>query len=266
MWVLLQNCHLFKSWMPSLEAICERFAEEENDIHIDFRLFLTSMPATYFPVSILQNGLKLTTEPPRGIKMNLKRSFNQLDDESYNSCVKFKEWQKLIYGLSFFHAVLQERRKFGPLGWNIRYEFNDSDLETSITVLRNFLNEQEEIPWDAMRYVTGHINYGGRVTDDWDRLLLMSILKKYYTTDIIEGGYKFSVSGNYYGPDLPQLQDYRDFIDKLPINDEPEIFGMHANANITYQQNESNKIIEVILSIQPREATGEGQKSPDEVV
>ena len=113
------------------------------------------MPATYFPVSILQNGLKLTTEPPRGIRMNLKRSYNQLNEESFNSCTKYQEWKKLLFGLSFFHAILQERRKFGPLGWNIRYEFNDSDLETSITVLRNFLNEQEEIPWDAMRYVTG---------------------------------------------------------------------------------------------------------------
>jgi dynein heavy chain len=70
-WVLLQNCHLFKSWMPQLEEIVNNFSQDRN-IHSDFRLFLTSMPAEYFPVSILQNGLKLTTEPPSGIKANLK--------------------------------------------------------------------------------------------------------------------------------------------------------------------------------------------------
>ncbi|CAK0874527.1 unnamed protein product, partial [Prorocentrum cordatum] len=63
-WVLLQNCHLYKTFMPTLEKMCEGF-EESNAIHKDFRLFLTSMPAAYFPVPVLQNGIKLTIEPPK---------------------------------------------------------------------------------------------------------------------------------------------------------------------------------------------------------
>jgi dynein heavy chain len=55
-----------------------------------------------------------------------------------------------------------------------------------------FLDEQEDIPWEALLYVTGHINYGGRVTDDWDRTCLISILKKFYNPEIIEDGYVFS--------------------------------------------------------------------------
>jgi hypothetical protein len=57
---------------------------------------------------------------------------------------------------------LQERRKFGPLGWNICYEFNASDLECSSSTLRMFLGAAEAIPWEALEYVIGQVNYGGR--------------------------------------------------------------------------------------------------------
>ena len=92
-------------------------------------MFLTSMPAEYFPSSVLQNGIKLTTEPPRGLKANLKRSWNEIDEEQLNAVPEKKQiYHKMLWGLTFFHALIQERQKFGPLGWNIKYEFNESDL------------------------------------------------------------------------------------------------------------------------------------------
>ncbi|KRX08296.1 P-loop containing nucleoside triphosphate hydrolase [Pseudocohnilembus persalinus] len=271
-WVLLQNCHLSKSWMPELEKIVQQFNEPGYIQNEDFRLFLTSMPVEYFPVSVLQNGLKLTTEPPRGIKANLSKSFQDLNQE-YIDQVEFKKesWFRLFFGLTFFHAVIQERRKFGPLGFNIRYEFNESDLDISKITLKMFLNTQEEgIPYDAMLYMTGHINYGGRVTDDWDRVCLLSILKQFYTSEALEKNYQFSESGLYYAPSTMELAEIQKYINQLPNIDDPEIFGMHENANITFQQQESNKLIETILSIQPRDAGAsggdEGAKSNDEIV
>ena len=186
--------------------------------------------------------------------------------ETFENSKRPREWQKLVFGLCFFHAIIQERRKFGPLGWNIRYEFNTSDLETSTTNLAMFLEEQEELPWDALLYVTGHINYGGRVTDDWDRVCLISILKKYYTQDILEDGYMLSQSGTYFVPEVGSLASFKQYIASLPLIDSPEVFGLHENANITYQAQESDKIIQTVLSIQPRLTSGAGGKSQDDIV
>eukprot|EP00698_Gefionella_okellyi_P007651 TRINITY_DN186_c0_g4_i1.p1 TRINITY_DN186_c0_g4~~TRINITY_DN186_c0_g4_i1.p1 ORF type:complete len:3955 (+),score=1074.62 TRINITY_DN186_c0_g4_i1:43-11907(+) len=264
-WVLLQNCHLAASWMPKLEKIVEDFSAAGAKLHPDFRLWLTSMPSEQFPVLVLQNGVKLTNEPPKGLRANLTRSFASLNESLFEGHSKEQSWKKLLFGLAFFHAVLQERRKFGPLGWNIQYEFNDSDFSVSLKVLKMFLEEQAEIPWDALKYVTGEINYGGRVTDDWDRRCLNSILGQFYNTSMLNDDYRFSPSGRYYAPPIGSLADCRDYVDQLPMTDDPEIFGMHENANIVFQQQETRKILETIINIQPRESGGIAGKSPDEV-
>ena len=80
LWIMLENCHLAQTWMGELESLVDDIQSRPKDkIHEDFKLFLTSMPVGYFPVAVLQNSLKLTTEPPRGIKSNFIRSLNTID-------------------------------------------------------------------------------------------------------------------------------------------------------------------------------------------
>lgn len=237
-----------------------------TDIHPDFRLYITSMPCSFFPVFVLQNSVKLTTEPPRGVKANMKRTYNEFSSDFLDSCKKGQQWRKLVFGLSFFHASIQERRKYGPLGWNILYEFNDSDLETSLTMLKMFLEDQEDIPWDAIVWITGMINYGGLVTDANDLRCLNTTLKKFYCVESLEDGYTYSDSGKYYCPPFGDLQSYKDYIDTLPMVEPPEVFGLHENADISYQKQESDLIVETVLSIQSRIAGGGGGMTPDQIV
>jgi len=191
-----------------------------------------------------------------------------MTEEQLSDSSKDKEWRRLQFGLKFFHAVIQERRKFGPLGWNIRYEFNDSDLETSTEITHNMLELDGPIPWDTLLFVIGHINYGGRVTDDNDRKCLLAILEKYVTPDSLNPEYKFSDSGLYRCPDNSDtcdLEGWRKWVQGFPLSEQPEVFGMHDNANITYMSQEAEKVLNVVLSIQPREAGGTGGKTPEEI-
>ncbi|ELV10380.1 Dynein heavy chain 1, axonemal [Tupaia chinensis] len=198
-WVFFQNCHLAPSWMPSLERLIEHINPDK--VHRDFRLWLTSLPSNKFPVSILQNGSKMTIEPPRGVKANLMKSYSSLSDDFLNSCHKVAEFKSLLLSLCLFHGNALERRKFGPLGFNIPYEFTDGDLRICISQLKMFLDEYDDIPYKG----------------------------------------------------------YLSYIKSLPLNDMPEIFGLHDNANITFAQNETFALLGAIIQLQPKSSSAGGQ-------
>lgn len=152
------------------------YSTEPKQVHKDFRLWLTSLPSNKFPVSILQNGSKMTIEPPRGIKANLQKTYLKLTNDFVSSSTKvcssliilfcfFKknisyhitsatnaspqvsDFKSLLLSLCLFHGIVLERRKFGPLGFNIPYEFTDGDLNICISQLKMFLDEYQEIPY-----------------------------------------------------------------------------------------------------------------------
>ncbi|KAL7290283.1 hypothetical protein TKK_0015983 [Trichogramma kaykai] len=269
-WLVLQNCHLAESWMRELDRICDEVITPANT-HASFRLWLTSYPSKIFPVSILQNAVKMTNEAPKGLRNNLMRSYasDPISEPSfYNGCSKLMEWRKLLFALCLFHGVVQERRNFGPLGWNIPYEFNESDLRISLMQLQMFLNEYEQVPYDALLYLIGECNYGGRVTDDKDRRLLNSLLLRYVNPGVVERhDYSFSPSGDYH---LPENNDHRgciEYIKSLPVSQRPEVFGLHDNADITKDNRESMQLLSGVSLTQFRLAgKAEGEKSTESLV
>lgn len=177
----------------------------------------------------------MTNEPPKGLKANLKRTFNEVTEEDYESCDKPKEFKKLLFALAYFHAVILERRKYGAIGWNIAYEWMNSDFVTSKTQLKMYLNEQPETPYIALNYLIAEVNYGGRVTDDKDIRLIKALLKKYVCAEILNDNYKFSKLDTYYAPPEGHLEATKSYINSLPLEDDPEVFGLHPNANITFE-------------------------------
>lgn len=217
-WVLLQNCHLAKSWMGDLERIVEELNE---NLHKDFRLWLTSAPTPNFPISVLQNGVKITVEPPEGLRSNLIRSYNDIATDEFNGCRQEIPFKKLLFNFCFFHAIIQNRRKFGPIGWNIPYEFTNEDLTVCKRQLRMLLDEYDFLPFKVLNYLGAEINYGGRVTDDKDVRLIKTILEGYICKDAMKNDYKFSASGIYFSPIAIEYEEYIDYIESLPNGTPP---------------------------------------------
>jgi len=237
--------------MPTLEKICEDIDGDPRSAHRDFRLWLTSYPSDAFPVSILQNGIKMTREAKKGLQSNLQDTYmvDPISDPAWiakgNDQKKFR---KLVFGLAFFHAVIQERRLYGPLGWNIRYEFNETDLRISVRQLQIYLNQYpDKVPFDALRYLTAECNYGGRVTDANDRLLIQELLTDYYNERIFQDDYKFSPSGTYYAPPHGEIEKYISYAQSLPLYPDPEVFGFHDNAAITKNLNETDALLDSLM-------------------
>nr|XP_034361929.1 LOW QUALITY PROTEIN: dynein heavy chain 2, axonemal [Arvicanthis niloticus] len=250
-WVFLANCHLSLSWMPNLDKLVEQLQVE--DPHPSFRLWLSSSPHPDFPISILQASIKMTTEPPKGLKANMTRLYQLMTEAQFTRCSKPAKYKKLLFALCFFHSILLERKKFLQLGWNIIYGFNDSDFEVSENLLSLYLDEYEETPWDALKYLIAGVNYGGHVTDDWDRRLLTTYINDYFCDlSLTTPSYRLSVLDTYYIPKDGSLASYKEYISMLPSMDPPEAFGQHPNADVASQITEARTLFETLLSLQPQ--------------
>eukprot|EP00928_Gymnodinium_smaydae_P090380 TRINITY_DN7418_c2_g3_i1.p1 TRINITY_DN7418_c2_g3~~TRINITY_DN7418_c2_g3_i1.p1 ORF type:complete len:3325 (+),score=999.70 TRINITY_DN7418_c2_g3_i1:390-9977(+) len=267
-WVMLQNCHLLASWLKTLEKILEMMHKP----HKDFRLWLTTMPTSAFPMGILQRSLKVVTEPPEGLKLNIKQSYTKVSDADLDAC-SARTYRPLMYVLAFFHAIMQDRRKFGSIGWNVSYDFNESDFKISSRLLNLYLAKSfekgEPIPWQTLRYLIGEAMYGGRVTDQYDRRILNTYLEEYMGDFLFDENVKyfFSRAGHDYELLLEgNASAYQQSILGLPINQSPAVFGLHSNAEINYFMSSAKEIYSGLMAMQTGSGGDSGGMSRDDFI
>uniref|UniRef100_A0A670YVL6 Dynein axonemal heavy chain 10 n=1 Tax=Pseudonaja textilis TaxID=8673 RepID=A0A670YVL6_PSETE len=269
-WLMLQNCHLLVKWLIDLEKAVERITKP----HPDFRLWLTTDPTKGFPIGILQKSLKVVTEPPNGLKLNMRATFFKISHESLDQC-PHAAFKSLVYVLAFFHAVVQERRKFGKIGWNVPYDFNESDFQVCMEILNTYLTKafqqnDDKIPWGSLKYLIGEVMYGGRAIDSFDRRILTIYMDEYLGDFIFDTFQPFHFFHNdevdYRIPEGTSKDDYVEEIESLPLANTPEVFGLHPNAEIGYYTQAARDMWSHLLELQPQTGESGAGISRDEYI
>jgi dynein heavy chain len=268
-WVLLQNCHLMTSWLKTLEKRLETMLTP----HEHFRLWLTTEPTDKFPLGIIQRSLKVVTEPPDGLKQNMRNSYSKIDQTMLDECPHWA-FRPTLYVLVFLHAVVLERRKYGKIGWNVAYDFNESDFNISRRLLglyltKAFEDKDEVLPWGSLKFLVGAAMYGGRVSDDFDRRVLLTYMEEYMGDFLFDDNQKFYFSQSGFKYELPEhgpLEKYTSMVEALPLTNSPAVFGLHPNAEIGYFTIASKAMWHDLISLQPRTAGGEGGMSREDQI
>ncbi|XP_068841823.1 dynein axonemal heavy chain 14-like [Capricornis sumatraensis] len=272
-WVFLQNCHLAASFMPRLCTIVESFNSPDVTVEPKFRLWLSSKSDSSFPIPILQKSLKIAVENPQGLKNNLLQTFGysgsgEVTEELFEKPDCGPWWKKILFSLCFFNALINERKIYGILGWNIAHAFSSSNLEVAIKVLENFLSAQSSIPWQTLRYLIGEVVYGGWVTDTWDRRCLNTLLYKFCNPEVLKDDFSFSTDEPL--PKSGSMKDYIHAIQSLPDDDPPELLELHPEATRDFREIQAQKFIDNLIGMQPRftitNLIFSHEKSKDELV
>ncbi|KPI84818.1 putative dynein heavy chain [Leptomonas seymouri] len=325
-WVYLQNCHVYASWMPQLQAIVE--AMNPAAIHEDFRLWLTSSPSPSFPAVVLQAGLKLTQEPPMGLRgkvLSILRSNTAADvwaaaATTTESPLRSPNMdiatvgtstprtsdavmsvgtqrtttppvvlQRLVWILAFFHGMVMQRRRFSPLGWNIAYDWGAADFAAGVATIQTALSrcnvdENSHIsdpisklsfPTEELCYMLGVIDYGGRVTDEWDTRCLQVLARRYFgdaamctesSSDMLAPP-AFPSEGLTYAEVLQLAEtSFEDGAadqggaENAGSAESPARFGLHDNAILAVEHQLSSNLIDALVSMNTGGAVASTQK------
>lgn len=259
-WVILKNVHLAPQWLTQLEKKLHTLIASPG-----FRLFLTFEINPKMPVNLLRAGRMFVFEPPPGIKANLLRTFNTIPAERMSKVPN--ERSRLYFLLSWFHAIVQERLRYSPLGWSKKYEFNESDLRVASDTLDTWIDSvalnrtnipPEKVPWDAIRTLFGQCIYGGKIDNDFDQRLLTSFLNKLFTIKSFESDFPLINSVQSQDgtklvitmPDGISRGSFLEWVENLPEKQTPAWLGLPDNAERVLLTNQVSNLVNKLLKLQ----------------
>ena len=240
-WLCLKNLHLAIEWLPNIEKSLQGLKSHEN-----FRLILTSEQHPLFCTNLLNSCFTISYEIPPGVKHNFLRSYEHWTPEYIaqgNSPIR----SQLLFTLTWFHVVLQERCNFIPQGWSKFYEFSQSDLRAAANLVDRLFQWKGPdkngniLWWDFIHGIFHGAIYGGKIDNEMDIRIFSSFIKAFYNDTI------FSVTHSV-GPfkSIPlsvKSNDYIDVISNLSTHNVPSMLGLQSNVERTKQLLKGSRVL-----------------------
>merc|ERR1719394_1933518 len=273
-WVLLKNVHLAPSWLVTLEKKLHTITA-----HAGFRLFLTCEINPKIPVNLLRAGRIFTYEPPPGIRANLLRTFATISAARMMKAPH--ERCRMYFLLAWFHAIVQERLRYSPLGWSKTYEFGESDLRVACDTMDTWIEATamnrtnlppEKVPWKAIRTLLSDCIYGGKIDNEFDQRLLSSFLEKLFVPASFEGDFSLVESATAGGHTQPikmpegiRRDQFLAWVEALTDQNSPDWLGLPNNAEKVLLASSAHDLVINLLKMQQLDEDEELAYSDGEV-
>ncbi|WWC73019.1 uncharacterized protein I206_106984 [Kwoniella pini CBS 10737] len=233
-WVLLKNVHLSPGWLAQLEKRLHSLSPNRN-----FRLFFTMETNPVIPVNILRQSRVIMNEPPPGVRANLLDTLKGIPQSRIATGPAEKA--RLFFLLAWFHAVVQERLRYLPLGWSKGYEFNDSDFDAALNTIDSWLTalakgkanvDPAQIPWVALGTLIKQAVYGGRVDSDYDQRVVDAFVDKVFTARAYDPDFKLveNSDGDLSVPEGTQMSHFITWAQALPEREPPAWLSLPGTA------------------------------------
>eukprot|EP00124_Ichthyophonus_hoferi_P001082 Ihof_evm1s50 gene=Ihof_evmTU1s50 len=257
-WVLLKNVHLSPSWLMSLEKTKLHALNPQPG----FRLFMSMEISPKVGGNLLRMSRIFVFSPPPGIKASLLQTLHSIPQSRMDRAPA--ERSRLYFLLAWFHAIVQERLRYVPLGWSKGYEFNDSDLRCAMDTLDTWVDKAangranlapDAIPWEAIRALLAHSIYGGRVDNDFDQRLLGAFLEALFTPHSFDLDFNLVApsatrTDGIIIPDARNRAGFLKWIDTLSDTQSPHWLGLPSTADLTLHATQATELTSKLLRMQ----------------
>lgn len=234
-WVLLQNLHMAPDWLEKLEKRIK-----STVFHSDFKLLFTIDMASHVPNTFVRMCRIMSFERPSGMKTSMQSSLANVSKTRFSSLPKEKP--RIYFMLAWIHSIFRERMRFVPLGWTKPYGFHDSDFESGLHVIDQWVPQSKQnispnsIPWHIIIQLLFITVYAGRMDHSADRQCVKDTLEKLFVPEMFEVDFKLDLTDEANGPPpMPESADsdsLLQWVDSLPETESPTWLGLDRDAEV----------------------------------